>query len=395
MVINKSLLLVVFFVILGGEVQGSEILVENNVNQENINSNVVKEDLSENIFLPNPIGKYKGEDIDREDFSRFMEIINGIKIETVPADKLLKNLLINYLTYVYLTEEARKENIDQSSLYIEMKEIAFNFLLASKAELDDRTILALATIPEMDVPNVSLEGMYYIAKRAELNASRSQMENLEWQKIVLAEYIKVLKLASISKNNQIDTAVEFQKEWEVITLYLLADHYVNLLLDKMNPSDAELQETYDLWLQEQDPYQYKVSHIYLPFENEDEGLEILAKLQSQKLSFIDAVSKYSIDEASKDFEGKVGRGNWVTFKDPQHPFFIALESLSVGEYSKELIRGIAGYHIIKLDDKALVTPDKLVDKKEFIIGVFKNNLLEKYYKDINESINSFLEVSDI
>lgn len=383
MIIKKSLLLGALFLALGGIVFAQD---DEKVEGGN-NITVAKE---ENAFLPNPIGTYKGKDIDREDFLYFMNVINGMKIEAVPTDTFLKESLINYLTYFYLVEEAQKQNIDQSLLYREIKEIAFNFLLASKAELDDASVLTM--IPAENISNISLEGMHYISKRAALNVSKRLLEDSAWQQSVLAEYERILKLANISKNNQIEATAEFQKELAMIERYVLADHYVNLLLEEMNPSDAELQETYDLWLQEQDPYQYKVSHIYLPFENEDEGLEILAQLQSERLSFIDAVSQYSIDEASKDFEGKVGRGNWVTFKDPQHPFFIALESLSVGEYSKELIRGIAGYHIIRLDDKALVTPDKLLDQKELIINIFKNKEISRYYNNINKEITSQLEL---
>ncbi len=350
----------------------------------------------ENLWvIKDPIASYAGQNIVKEDILNFVESFNGSPLVEVAFSKEeLHEIVTTYLLYQYLEAQAKEEGLDRESYFLEKKEIEDNFLLAN-AVLEQE----IADFNQLDdekpyrEKSLSVKAMGDIASKLGMRVSEEQIKNNpNIQNDIRIMYASYVALANIGRSQQIDQETIFKNRLKYQTQRLIADYYIQSYLATAIPTAEELLEIYYEWLDENDHYQYKASHIYFSRESHDVASRVLAELKSGQITFMDAVQEYSIDELSRSFNGRVGHGDWVTFVDPNHPFVTALRGLKIGGYTQTIVEGVDGYHIIMLDDKSLGDIPTLKEKKEEIVYLWRSKILNQFYKNKIDELSTSLVV---
>lgn len=129
------------------------------------------------------------------------------------------------------------------------------------------------------------------------------------------------------------------------------------------------------------------SHILFAADDKDTAKKVLADLKNGKISWNDAVAKYSTDEGSKENHGDVGWDKMTSFVEE---YTDGLDKLDKGEMSG-LVESDYGFHIIKCTDvfnspkkitKASQCPDELVDTvRQYLENQQKSSAYDKWYEE--------------
>lgn len=302
-----------------------------------------------------PVASYNGHDISQQDFLNFLEMSANLRAEdfaSVPEETLMEYLYAYAIYHEFPQKMQEKEiyhedEIQNSLIVLENYTLAKLYeqkvggLIAEELEEEAKLVT-----DDVDLP---LATLYLIAQKESLAQSEATfIADSDLQESMRKRYKHILLLAELSRESDIHETIEYKKAYDWAVRSYLSDQYVANYL-KERADEDEMDTIFSNWLSEQDFFEYKASHIY--FEDEALAQEVLLKLQNKTISFEDAVTLYSKDSASNEFQGKIGRGDWVEFPQKEHPIAKAVELLDVGTMSPEVVKGISGYHIIRLEDK--------------------------------------------
>ena len=175
-------------------------------------------------------------------------------------------------------------------------------------------------------------------------------------------------------------------EYETLLEKLLIEKYLSRIIDKINVTDEEVKDYYELHKREfLRPERVRVSQILL--KTEGKAVEILEKVKNTSAeAFREIASEESIGvEASKG--GEMG-----LFEMGQLPFEMekVVFALKVGEISP-VVESSYGYHIFRLDEKLepeLVPEDSALP--EIKIRIF-NERIQQFLRDHMVSLKSQLD----
>lgn len=302
-----------------------------------------------------PVASYNGHDISQQDFLNFLEVSANLSAEDFASAS--EETLMEYL-YAYAIYHEFPQKMQEKEIYHE-DEIQHGLVV-----LDNYTLATLyeqkvgeLTAEELEERENSVENgldlplatLYLIAQKESLSQSEATfIEDSDLQEAMRKRYKHILLLAELSREAKIHETAEYKQAYDWAVRSYLSDQYVVNYLKERADAD-EMDTIFSNWLSEQDFFEYKASHIY--FEDEILAQEVLLQLQNKTISFEEAVKLYSKDPASNEFQGKMGRGDWVEFPQKEHPIAKAVELLAVGTMSPEVVKGIEGYHIVRLEDK--------------------------------------------
>ncbi len=149
-----------------------------------------------------------------------------------------------------------------------------------------------------------------------------------------------------ARHQRLDTTANFRREMAM---------YKNQLANKYNANDGYIdeliEEEYDRSRSE-----WNISHIMLKpargaqidtADMTSQLLEIKKSIESGKITFEDAVKTYSMDDYSKDSEGKIG---WVTAMQTPYSLESEFVKTKVGDISQPAF-SVYGGHIFRVNEK--------------------------------------------
>lgn len=154
----------------------------------------------------------------------------------------------------------------------------------------------------------------------------------------------------------------------------IINHYLDLKIETLEPSDKELQELFDAKKMGQT---VRASHILV--ETEDEAKEVINRLNNGE-DFAELAKELSKDEGSKENGGDL---DYFTYDKMVSEFADASFSLEIGELS-EPVKSQFGYHIIKVTDKKIDETVTFESRKDTLVELYKQ---EKYTELINNLKN--------
>lgn len=161
----------------------------------------------------------------------------------------------------------------------------------------------------------------------------------------------------------------------------LANAYVNILVEKIDVSDAEIRAEYQAQLDSVEPIEFKVSHILL--DTQEEAIEIITSLDSGE-DFAELAMEFSTDSSSA-FGGDLG---WVNLDDYIPEFKSAIEALEIGLTSTEPFETEYGWHVVKLYDFRGPPPPDYEDVKSDLKGAIVN-------RKVNDIVAEMRAQSDV
>ncbi len=234
---------------------------------------------------------------------------------------------------------------------------------------------------ELSVSSLSRLFDDFIDEMILLQAARNQETSLtvEEQKEYLA------KLARESWSNGKKSPLD-DVEYETLLEKLVIEKYLSQQIDKIDITDEEVKEYYELHKREfLRPERVRVSQILL--KTEGKAVEILERVKSADGETFREIAR----EESSGVEASKG-GEMGLFEMGQLPYEMekVVFSLKAGEISP-VVQSSYGYHIFRLDEKLepeLVPKDSAFS--EIKIKIF-NQRIQQFLRDHMESLKSQLE----
>lgn len=218
---------------------------------------------------------------------------------------------------------------------------------------------------------------------------RMYYENEQGRKAILDELINLEVFARWAKDNNLEKDPVFMERLENIKRELLRQTAVEKMLSKAAVTEKEAKDYYAVHLTEFNiPAQMRASHILVA--SEEEAKKIREEIETKKLSFEEAVEKYSTCP-SKQQKGDLGyfQGDQVV---PE--FSKATEALKKGEISAP-VQSQFGWHIIRLEDKKPASLKSFEDVKGQIEANILKDKRSKIYLEETERLRKEYKVEII
>jgi len=247
----------------------------------------------------------------------------------------------------------------------------------------EQYLLSIAGQEYMDLSVSSLSRLFddFVDEKILLQAARDQETSLtvDEQKKYLA------KLTRESWSNGKKSPLE-ELEYDTLLEKLVIEKYLSLQIDKIDVTDEEVKEYYELHKREfLRPERVRVSQILLMTEGK--AVEILERVKNANGEAFREIAR----EESSGVEASKG-GEMGVFEMGQLPFEMekVVFSLKEGEISP-VVESSYGYHIFRLDEKLepeLVPEDSAFS--EIKIKIF-NERIQRFLRDHMESLKSQLD----
>ncbi len=193
----------------------------------------------------------------------------------------------------------------------------------------------------------------------------AELENIKIYTNTEEEYQKFLKDNGMTE--------EYLKE--SLRKEFLINHYISIQMEKINPSDEELQKMFDEYKMKEE---VRASHILV--KTLDEAKAVTERLNKGD-KFEDVAKELSIDTGSGAMGGDLG---YFSFIKMVKPFSEAAFNMEIGQVS-EPVQSEFGYHIIKLTDKKKDESKTLETEKpilqEYYTYIKYDELLENIKKE--------------
>ncbi len=169
--------------------------------------------------------------------------------------------------------------------------------------------------------------------------------------VALQEMINVELLAQAARNENLMKDETLQLEIKRTTSALIASHYLQEHLRKLEISEQALKQRYEKeYLNKPQNVEYNANHILV--KSETEAQDIIKQLQGGA-EFAELAKSLSIGPSGKD-GGALG---WFKSTDMVAPFSQATMKLKAGEYSTEPVKTQFGWHVIFLNDIRTIEPE--------------------------------------
>ncbi len=187
--------------------------------------------------------------------------------------------------------------------------------------------------------------------------------------------VQAAEKAGIDKQADVKQELELARQG-ILVRALMADHL------KKNPvTDAKIQAEYDQIKKEQAGKQeYKLRHILVKDEKAAEDL--IAQINSKKVTFDAAAKKDSIDPGSGKNGGDLGWGPATNYV-PE--FAQAVESLKKGEMTSKPVQTQFGWHVIQVEDTRPVKFPELAEVKPQIEEMLRQQELGEFQQSLMKS----------
>lgn len=342
---------------------------------------------SDGIVLNEIIATYDGQEILKKPFLEFIHLKTGEEEKIFQSREELEDYVFLYAVYDHFNQEMLKSDVSSNPEIQEELSILEKYSLAYFYQKQHNSITLMeelgSFIENYEVGQLSDITLSYIIKKEDVGASLNEVkQDAELYENLLYGYKEVLFYERKAKEQSLDKSQTYLTFHDYQVKEYFANLYVENYLSSLNADNDVLDENFKEWLTDQKFEEYKVSHIY--FKDLLTAEKVLHLLKEGEITFLDAVLHYSEDELSKQYEGKVGHGDWVTFPDQRHPFAQALVEQEIGEMSNKVIQGIDGFHIIFLESKRKAEMPDYMNRPDFKYYLWTSKKIDDLYKNIRD-----------
>jgi peptidyl-prolyl cis-trans isomerase C len=194
----------------------------------------------------------------------------------------------------------------------------------------------------------------------------------------LVEMINVELLSQAAKNEGMLKDEALALEIKRNTSGIIASHYLNNFLDKLEISDEELHNRYKQEYQDgtQD-LEYNANHILL--KTQAEARDIIKQLD-KGADFSELAKTKSTGPSGKN-GGALG---WFKKADMVPPFSEAAASLTPGKYSKDPVQTQFGWHVILLNKTRKIEPPSFESVREQLSTTIAAENIRNMVKALHE-----------
>ena len=195
----------------------------------------------------------------------------------------------------------------------------------------------------------------------------------------LQEIINVELLVQAAKNSGMMKNDELLLEIKRSTSGLIATHYLQQQLLKMDITMQDLQARYNKdYVENNKAKEYNANHILV--ETEEQAKELILKLDSGA-TFTELAKKHSTGPSGKN-GGALG---WFSSSAMVPPFSEATMKLEKNQYTKLPVKTQFGWHIINLNDTRATEPPTFESVSKQLSSTIAAEEISKIMQQLHES----------
>lgn len=228
------------------------------------------------------------------------------------------------------------------------KTTVITLALAVTAALAAPAALAqVAKVNGVTIPQARADALVREAT-AQGRPDNAELRNLVKQRLIESEVLaqEAVKLG-LNKNPDVSTQLDLARQTVLIRAY------VNDVARRNPPTEEALRKAYEQNKDQPAASEYKARHILVATEAE---AKMLITQINGGADFAKLAAEKSRDEGSK---GQGGELNWSPVNSYVRPFAEAMVKLQKGTITAAPVQSQFGWHIIRLDDKRLLSYEAL------------------------------------
>lgn len=197
----------------------------------------------------------------------------------------------------------------------------------------------------------------------------------------LMEMVNVELLAQAARNEGMMKDETLTLAIKHNTQSLIASHYLNNFLNKLEITDDELLKRYKQKYESDDQaLEYNANHILL--KTEEEAKEVIKQLDKDA-DFAELAKEKSTGPSGKN-GGSLG---WFQTADMVAPFSEATSKLKPGSHSSAPVKTQFGWHVILLNETRKIEPPKFEAVKQQISTTIASESIRDMVKALHEKAN--------
>jgi peptidyl-prolyl cis-trans isomerase C len=252
-----------------------------------------------------------------------------------------------------------------------------------------------STVPEINEPSSSdmdaeilltvngeaiTRTMYSLYFQDRMRGVPDAQNNPEMQMNVLNELANIVIVAQDAEKKGLPDRPDVAASIKLLKEKLLTQIAIQEFADKHEPSEEEIQKTYQEEYAGQSGTEYKARHILV--KEQQEATSLIEKLDGGA-DFAELAKEHSTGPTGKD-GGDLG---WFDISQMVKPFGDALKSMEKGKHSTAPVETQFGWHVILLEETRETEAPSLESVKTKVVNKLKQSELSKYMQDLRDSSN--------
>jgi peptidyl-prolyl cis-trans isomerase C len=238
-------------------------------------------------------------------------------------------------------------------------------------ELDDETLLTI----NGEAVTRTMYGLYYQDRMRGVPEAQSTPE---MQMSVLNELSNIIIVSQDAEKQGIQNRPEVAASIELLKAKLLTQIAIQDFANSYEPSEEDIQKSYQEEYAGQSGTEYKARHILV--KEQKEATALIEKLDGGT-DFAELAKEHSTGPTGKD-GGDLG---WFDVAQMVKPFGDALKSMEKGKYSAAPVETQFGWHVILLEDTRQTEAPSLESVKDKIVNKLKQAGLAEYMQGLRDS----------
>jgi peptidyl-prolyl cis-trans isomerase C len=200
----------------------------------------------------------------------------------------------------------------------------------------------------------------------ELLAQRSGQDSPQLQQRAFNEFMNLIVASqegekrNLADNPEVQTALALQR-----MMVLSAAALQNIGAD-ITPTDAELKQAYDEFVQQSQRTEYKARHILL--DDKDKAQALIEELDAANGEGFEALAEENSLGPTAEKGGDLG---WFDSRRMVKPFADAVAEMEPGTYSKQPVQTQFGWHVILLEETRTAEPPAFEQAKPQLEAILR------------------------
>jgi peptidyl-prolyl cis-trans isomerase C len=204
----------------------------------------------------------------------------------------------------------------------------------------------------------------------------------------LQEMINVELLSQAAKKEGMLDDEAFKLELKRVTTGLIASHYLQQTLLKLDISEQDLKKRYEEeYVNNKTGLEYNANHILLKTQQEAEDI---IKQLNEGADFAELAKKHSTGPSGS----KGGALGWFKAGDMVETFSKAAQALKPGEYTRHPIETEFGWHVIKLNETRPIAPPAFESVQQNLATAIAAEEINRVMKSLHDSADIIINKAD-
>ena len=196
---------------------------------------------------------------------------------------------------------------------------------------------------------------------------------------ITEELVQITLAEQAAKQENLQNQPSVQAQLSLNNNLYLANEAVRHYTQTHEPTDAMLQQQYQVMAKAQSGEQYKARHILV--KTKAEAQKIIDQL-NHGADFATLAKKDSTDTGTAKQGGDLG---WFQANQMVPAFSAAVAKLKPGEYTKTPVQTQFGWHVIELEKERTATPPSFTAMRPMLVQRAQGDMTQNYLKQLESS----------